>query len=97
MMATYAELMVAAGDGDLIAKVRVACVVAADDIRQNAAATAAQKAWARSVFNNPETPQMGMLWSVLAQNREATLAQILGATDAQVQAAVDASVALFSE
>jgi hypothetical protein len=96
-MATYAELMQAAGDGGLIAKVRVACVIAADNIRTNGAATAAQKTWARSVFNNPEAPQTGMLWSVLAQNKAQTLAAILGATDAQVQTAVDASVALFSE
>jgi hypothetical protein len=96
-MATYAELIQAAGDSALIDKVRVACVIAADAIRQNGAATAAQKAWARGVFNNPETPQTGLLWAVLAQNKASTLAAILGATDTQVQTAVDAAVALFSE
>jgi len=95
-MATYAELIEASGNSALVARVRVACVVAADAIRANGSATAAQKAWAKAIFDDPETGQRAVLWSVLAQNRAATLAQIVGATDAQVQTAVDAAVPLLT-
>jgi hypothetical protein len=94
-MATYSELIQAAGNSDLIDKVRVACVIAADAIRANGAATAAEKAWARSIFDNPESGQRAVLWSVLAQNKAATLAAIVSATDAQVQTAVDLAVPLL--
>ncbi len=96
-MATYQELIEASGNSALIGKVRVACVIAADAIRTNGAATAGQKAWAKMIFDNPESGQRAVLWSVLAQNKTATLAQITGATDAQVQTAVDAAVPLLTE
>lgn len=96
-MATYAELIQAAGNSELIDKVRVACVVAAEAIRANVAATAPAKAWARGVFVDPETAQREVLWSVLAQNKAETLAAITGSTDAQVQAAVDLVVPLLTE
>jgi hypothetical protein len=48
------------------------------------------------VFDNPESGQRAVLWSVLAQNKSATLAQIIGATDAQVQTAVDLAVPLLT-
>jgi hypothetical protein len=95
-MATYAELVDASGDSGLLLKVRVATVIAADVIRANAGATAPQKTWAKSVFDNPESGQRAVLWSVLAQNKSATLAQIIGATDAQVQTAVDLAVPLLT-
>lgn len=94
-MATYDELIQAAGDSGLISKIRVACVIAADTIRANGAASELQKAWARKVFNDPETAQREVLWSVLAQNKSAALSAITGATDAQVQTAVDAAVPLL--
>jgi len=95
-MATYAELLQASGDSTLIGKVRVACVISADGIRANAGATAPQKTWAKAIFDDPESGQRAVLWSVLAQNKAATLAQILGSTDAQVQTAVDAAVPLLT-
>lgn len=96
-MATYAELIAASGNSDLINKVRVACIVAANNIRLNGTATAAQKTWAKAVFANPESAQVAMMWCLLAQNKDAALSAIQSVTDAQVQTAVDASVALFSE
>lgn len=98
-MATYAELLQAAGNSDLLARIRVACIVSAEQIRTEAGATAnhAQRmVWAKAVFENPEREALRMLWAVLAQNRSATLSQIINATDAAVQTAVDAAVNVFA-
>lgn len=96
-MATYDELLGAAGDSGLVRKVRVACIVAAEGIRNNGSATAAEKAWARRAFTDPEDTARQMMWACLAANRNNTLGQILGATDAQIQTVVDAAVSLFAE
>ena len=96
-MATYAELIDASGNSPLIDKVRVACVVAAENIRSTGTSTTAEKLWARQIFENPEAGQRQVLWAVLAQNKELALSAIIGATDAQVQTAVDAAVTLFTE
>jgi hypothetical protein len=37
-----------------------------------------------------------MIWAVLAQNSNATLAAILGASDATVQSAVNAAIDVFA-
>lgn len=95
-MATYSELIACAGHSPLLERVRVACVVAADAIRANAAATAPQKVWAKRVFNDPESAQREVLWSVLAQNKAVAQQSILDATDAQVQTAVDLAIALVA-
>jgi hypothetical protein len=97
-MATYIELIQAQADTTLRQRVAVACVVAADVIRTEAIDTAnhtARLAWAKKVYDSPQTTASSMLWSVLAQNKSATLAQITGATDAALQTAVDAAVAAF--
>jgi hypothetical protein len=94
-MATYAELTTASNNSALGARIAVACAVAADKIRLEADTTpnhAARVIWARAAFANPSTAAAGILWSVLAQNRAATLAQITGADDAAVQTAVEAAI-----
>ena len=96
-MATYTELIACAGHSPLLDRVRVACVIAADGIRANVAASAAQKAWAKKVFNDPEIAQREVLWSVLAQNKAIAQSALLNATDAQVQTAVDLAVLLVAE
>jgi len=98
-MATYAELLQAAGNDSLRQQVRVASFVAAEKVRTESGATtnhAARLVWAKSVFANPESEGNRMLWAVLAQNRASTLAQIIGASDAAVQTAVDAAVDVFA-
>lgn len=98
-MATYSELIEAAGHSPLIERVRVACLVAAEAIRNEAGTTpnhAARLAWARGVFASPESEQTRMLWAALVQNRLLPLAAIKAADDAAVQTAVDSAVALFA-
>lgn len=98
-MATYAELITASTDSTLRDKIRVACVVAAEAVRTEAANVpnhTERLKWAQKVFQDPSIEALRMTWAVLAQNRTATLAQITGASDAAVQTAVDAAVNVFA-
>lgn len=97
-MATYAELLQAEQDAALNNRVRVAIVVAAELIRLETTGSnlANRKAWAKEAFIDPFGKSKQMLWAVLAQNRAATLAQIVGADDATVQTAVNAAVDAFA-
>jgi hypothetical protein len=98
-MANYAELLLASENDTLRNKVRVACIIAAEAIRTEDAGTANHAnrvAWAKTVFANPNSEAERMLWAVLAQNKNAALAEITGATDASVQTAVNAAVDVFA-
>jgi N-acyl-D-aspartate/D-glutamate deacylase len=98
-MATYAELLTASGNDALRQKVRVACVIAAEKVRNEATSVAnhaGRLVWAKTVFTNPEAESNRMLWAVLAQNAGATVSVIINASDAAVQTAVDAAVDVFA-
>src|SRR4051812_25039142 len=98
-MATYAELLQASKDQTLNDKIMVACVVSAESIRVEAANTVnhvERLKWAQRVYFDPAVERNRMIWTVLAQNRAATLAAILAAADATVQTAVDAAVNVFA-
>lgn len=98
-MATYAELDQAAQNDLLRLKVRVACIIAAEAIRNEAGTTpnnANRLLWAKRVFAHPVQESERMLWAVLAQNQGATLAQITGASDSAVQSAVNSAVNVFA-
>ena len=99
-MATYDELLIANGDTALGKKVLVASVVAATAIMtEDAGVTthANRLKWAKEVFSDPAQAGVRMMWPVLAQNKAATLAQILAADDATVQAKVDVAVNVFAQ
>lgn len=99
MMATYLELLQASNDSTLTQKIRVAVIIAAELVRMEPGTTAnhvVRVAWAKNVFLNPEQEAKRMLWCVLAQNKDATLAQIIGASDATVQTAVNAAIDVFT-
>ncbi len=101
-MATYDELLaIASGQtGEALRKrLRVAVVVAADVIRQEAVNTANhtnRMLWARSALTDPDREASRMLWATLAQNRAFTTAQITNADDATIQTAVAAAVDLLA-
>lgn len=98
-MATYAELLVAAADAGLNARVRVACIVSASNIMSEAGTVTNhvnRLLWAKSVFNDTTTAGAKMMWPVVALNRTATLAQMTGADDPTVQVAVDSAVNVFA-
>jgi hypothetical protein len=97
-MATYTEIVNAAKDETLRQRVAVACVVAANGIFSENAGTAnhvERLVWAKRVYESPESEASRVLWSVLAQNKDATAQQIATVTDTSLQTAVDAAVAAF--
>jgi len=99
-MATYIELRGLYGNGDLENKVEVACIVAAESIRNEDAGTtnhANRLVWAKSAFSNPNTVAVQMLMALLAANKDLTVAQIEGASDAAIQTAVDNAVDIFAD
>lgn len=99
-MATYNELLTANEDPGLNKKVMVAVVVAATTIMAEDVGVANHPnrfIWAKTVFADPTDAGKRMMWPVLAQNKAATLAQILAADDATVQAKVDAAVNVFAQ
>jgi hypothetical protein len=98
-MATYDELLSAAGNTALLNKVRMACVVAATTIMTESDAVdnhANRLLWAKDVFDDTAAAGAKMMWPVLAQNKAAALSQITGADDATVQTAVNAAVNVFA-
>lgn len=99
MMATYEELLTAQTHDGLNRKVRVAVVIAAETVRTEVDTTpnhTARMVWAGEVFANPQREAQRMIWAVLAQNKDAPLAQITGADDDVVQTAVDAAIDVFA-
>lgn len=96
-MATFSELVTASANAGLVEKIKIATLIAADNIRTEAPGVPdhlARIKWAARVFTSPDTEATRMIWPVLIQNRAFTLAQITGAADASVQTAVDAAVAV---
>jgi len=95
-VATYEELFALCSDTALKNRVRVACVVAAESIRQEDPGTVERRAWATGVFGNPGQEADRMFWTVLAANKDLPAATIQGASDAAIQSNVDAAVDLFA-
>ena len=99
-MATYLELRGLFSHDNLRNKIEVACIVAAEAIRNEDPGTdnhANRLAWAKRAFQNPGSVRDEMLKALLAANKDATVAAITGATDEQVQAKVDAAVNVFAD
>lgn len=98
-MATYNELLTLATDSDLIARTRVACVVASYAVGVEVGTTpnhAARTEWAKRVFSNPEFEASRMLWILLAMNKTLTVAQIKAVSDTDLQTAVDGAVNILA-
>lgn len=98
-MATYTELFGLRANDSLRNKIIVACIIAAEAIRNEAAETANHAnrlVWAAAVFASPTSEAERMLWAVLAQNAAQSVATITGATDAAIQTAVNGAVNVFA-
>jgi len=99
-MATYTELRQLYSSDDLKNKIGVACIVAAEAIRNEPPATenhANRLLWAKRAFQSPGSIREHMLMTLLAANKDLTVSQITGASDAAIQAKVDAAVNLFAD
>ena len=94
-MATYQDIRAiwndVSNDG-LKAQVEVATVIAAEAKLSSGTATAAEQKWASAVLANPKGEAQKAMLSVIASNKDVTIAQMQGATDAAVQTKVDAVV-----
>lgn len=95
-MASYVELAGLTQDEGLIARLSIAVAVAAEGIRTEDPPVPSRVNWAVSALANPDGRARGLVWLLLAQNKDLTVAQIQGVTDAQLQAAVNAAVTLLS-
>lgn len=94
-MATYGELADLIRNEDLRDKIAAACLVAADDIRQEDGGTANHDnrvIWAKKVLANPRVEAGIIIPLVIAANKAATASQIAGAADTAIQNNVDAVV-----
>lgn len=99
-MALYLDIFKLRNDRDFTARIEVATIVAAEEVRVEPQATANNAnrvIWARKVFEDPKRESVRMMWAVLAANRNATIAQILEATDATLQVRLNAAVNLFAD
>jgi hypothetical protein len=99
-MATYAELRQLFSENELKNKVEVACIVAAESIRNEDAGTpnhANRLVWAKRAFGAPNSIRDEMLMALLAANKDATVTAILAVSDAAMQSLVDAAVDVFAD
>lgn len=98
-MAAYEELYSLWHESDLKNKVAVAVVVAAEIIQDEVETTpnhANRLIWAKEALESTASKTDPMYRIVLAENRDMTMAQILGASDTAIQNAVDGAVDLFA-
>ena len=99
-MATYLELYTQRNQQQLLEKVTVAVVVAADAIRTEDAGTtnhANRVKWAKEALDNPVRMAERVIWLVLAANKTATMQQINDASDSAIQTAVNAVVNVLAQ
>ena len=99
-MATYTELRQLYAHGDLLNRIEVACIVAAEKIRTEDAGTANhvnRLLWAKATFGGSRRVAELMLMSLLAANRALTSAQLVGVSDEGLQTAVDGAVNIFAD
>lgn len=98
-MATYLELAGLFNHPDMVSKVSVACLLVAEDIRNEDVGTsnhANRLLWAKDTFENPLSAGRSMLKAILAQNNTLTESQILNASDANIKTAVANAVNVFA-
>uniref|UniRef100_A0A6M3L653 Uncharacterized protein n=1 Tax=viral metagenome TaxID=1070528 RepID=A0A6M3L653_9ZZZZ len=98
-MATYSELYDLRENAAMLEKIEVACWIQADIIRSEGVVTtnhAERLAWAAKVYADPKNEAYRMLPQLVAQNKSASIAQIIGAGDAAIQANVSNAVDLFA-
>jgi len=93
-MATYIELRALFNNDVLLNKVSIALLVAVDGLITGTP-TAADKAYAASVYANPQAEAEKILMSVLAANKDIALATIQSATDSAIQTKVDIVVPIL--
>lgn len=99
-MASYEDLRDLFSDGKLKNRVEVACIVAAETIRNEDGQVTNHTnrlGWAKRAFQNPGSIRDEMLKALLAANKDSDVATIQGVSDSALQTLVDASIDLFAD
>ena len=97
-MAGYNELFDLRNNSNLLNRSTVAVVIEALSIRDELGSVpdhTRRLAWAKLAISDPITESRKMLWALLADNKDLTVAQITGAQDAALQTAVSNTVNLL--
>ncbi len=94
-MASYEDLFRLSSNTDLRNRVAVAITIEVETLR-SAAPTDEQKWWMKQAIERPELMARRMIWALLAANKDATVANIIGATDTTIQTAVSNAVSIFA-
>lgn len=92
-MASLFELNQFFDDADLLAKVTSATVIAANNLLANPEVTEDEKRFAARTFQNQKAMGNIVLKAVVADNKDASVAQIQSASDAAIQTRVNAVIA----
>ena len=90
-MATYTELRGLFNDSELLGKIEIATIIAANNLLTGTP-TANDRAWAAAAFSSPKAESKKVLMSVLAENSGLAAAAITGASDAAIQTNVNSVV-----
>ena len=99
-MATYEDLRTLFNHNELLNKIAVACIVAAEAIRTEAPSTtnhANRLVWAKAAFVDTKTIRKHMLMAVLAANKTLDVSAITGASDASIQSTVNSAVDVLAD
>jgi len=97
-MATYAQLHELMHDSNLIDKVEIAVIVAAQGIVNGGETNQVQRnKWAAQAFKAPRYTAKNILPAVLAKNKDLSVTAIQGAGDSAIQANVDEVINLFAD
>ena len=99
-MATYQELFDLRRNQELLDKVTVAVIVAAETIFAETGGTANHAnriVWAREASISPRAMAGVFMSAVLAANKTATVANIIGAADSAIQTNVDDVIDNFAD
>lgn len=91
-MATYIELINLRSNSELRGKIQVAVAIKSHAILQETTPSPARLSFAEEALRNPESKIEEALWFLLAANKDAAQATIIGATDATIQTHVDAYI-----
>ena len=87
-MATYTEIRDLFNDSELLNRVEVAVIIAANGLADNAN----NNSWVEKAYSSTSSESKKALMAVLATHNTLSVADIQGATDTALQLAVDTAV-----
>ena len=91
-MANYTELSELKSDPAIGSKVETAIAIKCQAIIDDVEATTEEKTWAKAVIQDPKSKVNSIMWSLLVDNKDATIEQIQSASDASVQTNVNDAI-----